>query len=237
MPAKELCRVARERGVLSLVDGAPSFGLLDVNLADMQPDFYSGSAHKWPCGARESGVLYVNKTVQARLWPSIYSAYPGAVGFSRTFEGFGQRDEATMIAFRAALAFQEKVGRAAIEQRARDLSSQLMAGLSKMPGIKMWTSPAPELRAAIVSFLPGTLDANKLATALYEKDKIGIATRGGQDRGGPAGLPALLQQPGGSRSAAGGAERISQDRRVSRLPRSVAQVGLKTHGQTTARPT
>ena len=195
MPAKELCRVARERGVLSLVDGAPSFGLLDVNLADMQPDFYSGSAHKWPCGARESGVLFVNKTVQARLWPSIYSAYPGAVGFSRTFEGFGQRDEATMIAFRAALAFQEKVGRAAIEQRARDLTSQLMAGLSKMPGIKMWTSPAPELRAAIVSFLPGTLDANKLATALYEKDKIGITTRGGQDRAGLRVSPHFYNSP------------------------------------------
>ena len=57
MPATELCRLARERGVLTLVDGAQSLGLLDVNLADIQPDFYSGSAHKWPCGARECGVL------------------------------------------------------------------------------------------------------------------------------------------------------------------------------------
>jgi isopenicillin-N epimerase len=44
-PAKELCRLARERGVLSMVDGAQSFGLLDVNLSEMQPDFYTGSAH------------------------------------------------------------------------------------------------------------------------------------------------------------------------------------------------
>ena len=184
MPAKELCRIARERGVLTLVDGAPSFGLLDVNLADMQPDFYSGSAHKWPCGARECGVLFVNRTAQPRLWPSIYSAYPGAVGFSRTFEGFGQRDEATMIAFRAALEFQNAVGRVAIEKRARDLTTELMAGLGRLPGVKVWTSPAPELRAAIVSFLPSTLDANKLATALYENDKLAVATRGGQDRAG-----------------------------------------------------
>ena len=120
-----------------------------------------------------------------------------------------------MIAFREALAFQDKVGRKAIEQRARDLTTQLMAGLSKMPGVKMWTSPAPELRAAVVSFLPGTLDANKLATALYEKDKIGDhdARRPGPRR--PARLAALLQQPGGSRSAAGGAGRISQDGRVT----------------------
>ena len=195
MPAKELCRIARERGVLTLVDGAQSFGLLDVNLGDMQPDFYSGSAHKWPCGARECGVLFVNRTAQARLWPSIYSAYPGAVGFSRTFEGFGQRDEATMIAFRAALAFQDKVGRAAIEERGRQLATQLVAGLSKLPGVKVWTSPSPELRAAVVSFLPGTLDANKLATALYEKDKIAITTRGGQDRGGIRVSPHFYNSP------------------------------------------
>ena len=195
LPARELCRIARERGVLTLVDGAPSFGLLNVNLADMQPDFYSGSAHKWPCGARECGVLFVNKTAQARLWPSIYSAYPGAVGFSRTFEGFGQRDEATMIAFRAALMFQDTVGRAAIEQRARDLTTQLMAGLSKLPEVKLWTSPTPELRVAIVSLLPGTLDANKLATALYEKDKVAVATRGGKDRPGIRISPHLYNSP------------------------------------------
>jgi selenocysteine lyase/cysteine desulfurase len=195
MPAKELCRIARERGILSLVDGAQSFGLLDVNLAEMQPDFYSGSAHKWPCGARECGVLFVNKAAQARLWPTIYSAYPGAVGFSRTFEGFGQRDEATMIAFREALAFQDAVGRRAIETRARDLTGQLILGLSKLPGIKLWTSPAADRRAAIVSFLPGSLDASKLATALYQKDRIVVTTRGGQDRGGIRVSPHFYNSP------------------------------------------
>jgi isopenicillin-N epimerase len=166
-----------------------------VNLGDIQPDFYSGSAHKWPCGARECGVLFVNTRAQARLWPSIYSAYPGAVGFSRTFEGFGQRDEATMIAFREALAFQTKVGRTAIEQRARALSTQLMDGLAKLPGVKVWTSPDPALRAAVVSFVPGSLDPNTLATALYEKDRVAVTTRGGQDRPGLRVSPHFYNSP------------------------------------------
>jgi isopenicillin-N epimerase len=51
-PARELCRLAREREVLTLIDGAQSFGLLDVDLGDIQPDFYTGSAHKWPCGPK-----------------------------------------------------------------------------------------------------------------------------------------------------------------------------------------
>jgi isopenicillin-N epimerase len=195
MPAKELAALARSRGILFLLDGAQSFGLLDVNLADIQPDFYSGSAHKWPCGARECGVLYVNKSAQAKLWPSVYSAYPGAVGFSKTFESFGQRDEATMIAMHEALSFQTKVGRAAIEKRARDLTTQLMAGLAKIPGITNWTSPVAERRVAVVSFVPGTLDANKLATALYTNDRIGITTRGGKDRPGIRVSPHFYNSP------------------------------------------
>jgi selenocysteine lyase/cysteine desulfurase len=195
MPAKALCRLARDRGILSLVDGAQSFGLLDLDLADLQPDFYSGSAHKWPCGARECGVLFVNRSAQAKLWPSIYSAYPGAVGFSRTFEGFGQRDEATMIAFRESLAFQATVGRGAIEARARALTTRLMDGLRTLPGVKVWTSADPALRVAVVSFAPASLDATTLATALYKNDRIGVTTRGGQDRPGIRVSPHFYNSP------------------------------------------
>jgi selenocysteine lyase/cysteine desulfurase len=127
-PAKEICRVARERGVLTLVDGAQSFGLMDVDLSDIQPDFYSGSAHKWPCGPKENGVLYINKSAQSKIWASIFSAYPGRVGVSRTFEGFGQRDEPAMIAFGEALKLQTQIGRAQIEKRSRELTTALIEG-------------------------------------------------------------------------------------------------------------
>jgi selenocysteine lyase/cysteine desulfurase len=194
-PAKELCALARERGIISMVDGAQTFGLLDVDLSEMKPDFYSGSAHKWPCGARESGVLYVNARLHDRFWGSIYSAYPGAVGISRKVESLGQRDEATIIAFGEALAFQNTVGRKAIEQRSRTLAQQLMKGLAKIDGITLWTSPMPDRSAAVVSFLPGSLDSRKLAQALYERDRIGITTRGGDDRAGLRVSPHFFNSP------------------------------------------
>jgi isopenicillin-N epimerase len=183
-PAKEICRLARERGILTLVDGAQSFGLFDVDLSDIQPDFYSGSAHKWPCGPKENGVLFINKNAHAKIWATIYSAYPGGVGISKTFEGFGQRDEPAMIAFGEALTFQTKIGRGLIEKRARELTTALIDGLKKIDGVKIWTSPDPSRRAAVLSFLPGSLDIRKLSAALYKNDRIGCATRGGQDRAG-----------------------------------------------------
>jgi isopenicillin-N epimerase len=184
MPAAELCRLARERGVLSLVDGAQSFGVLSVDLRALQPDFYSGSAHKWPCGARESGVLYVRRDIQSKLWPSIYSLYGGSVGISRTHEGFGQRDEAALIGFDKALELQETVGRDKVDARARELAQALIAGLGKLDGVKLWTSTDPARVGPVVVFQPGSLDVRKLAEALYRKDRITCATRGGSDRPG-----------------------------------------------------
>ena len=181
-PAAELCRMAHERGVLSLVDGAQSFGLFDVDLSAMQPDFYSGSAHKWPCGPKEAGVLFVNRRVHERLWPSSYSAYPGRVGLSRTHEGLGQRDEPSLHGFGVELDFLAGIGMAEIEARSRELASALVEGLSQLDGVTMWTSRDPELRAAVVSFRPGSLEPSRVIAAL-ERDGIVAATRGGERSG------------------------------------------------------
>ena len=184
LPVADMCRVAREKNVLTLVDGAQSFGVLDVDLSRIQPDFYSGSAHKWPCGPRENGVLYVRQAIQERLSPTVISLYGGAVGVSRRLEANGQRDEAAMIAFGEAIALQKEIGPARIEARVRALSRALADGLRKIEGVKVWTSPDPDRSANIISFQPAALDNRRLNTALYEKDRIICATRGGTDRGG-----------------------------------------------------
>jgi selenocysteine lyase/cysteine desulfurase len=184
LPVKELCRICAERGILSLVDGAQTFGVMDVDLSDLQPDFYSASAHKWPCGPKEVGVLYINKRSHSRIRGTIFSAYPGAVGISKTFEGFGQRDEPAIIAFGEALKFQNRIGRKEIEARSRELAQALMAGLKEIDGVKIWTHADSTRSLAVVSFLPGNLDPNKLGDTLYTKDGIGSMIRGGSDRSG-----------------------------------------------------
>jgi isopenicillin-N epimerase len=183
-PATELCRAAREKGVLSLVDGAQSFGVLDVNLGDMKPDFYTGSMHKWPCGPKETGVLYVNAAVHDRIWPSVISLYAGAVGISRKLEGNGQRDDAALAAVAEALKFQGTIGRAVIERRARQLAQAMIAGLKRLDGITFWTSTDPARSAGIVIFRPRTLDPRKLGAALGENERIICTVRAGEDRPG-----------------------------------------------------
>lgn len=183
MPAQALCAMARERGVLSVVDGAQSFGLLDVDLSAMRPDFYSGSSHKWVCGPKEVGVLFVNRAVHERFWPSVVSAYPGRVGISRTHESMGQRDEAAIRAFGEQLDMLAEIGRGEIEARSRALTDALIDGLAGLNGVQLWTSRVAERRAAVVSFQPGTLEPRRVLSAL-ESDGVVAAMRGGSDRPG-----------------------------------------------------
>ena len=177
LPVAELCSLAREKGVLSLVDGAQAFGVLDVDLSKIKPDFFTGSMHKWPCGPKEKGVLFVNKAVHDRIAPSIYGVYGGAVGISKTFEAEGQRDDAAIAAVVDALKFQGGIGRAVIEQRARALAAHLMTSLQRLNGVKLWTDPSPDRSAAIVIFKPGNLDPRPLGEALAKNEKIVVTSR------------------------------------------------------------
>jgi selenocysteine lyase/cysteine desulfurase len=184
LPVAELCRMARERGVLSLVDGAQAFGLMDLDLRTLGADFFTGSAHKWLCGPKETGLLFVRREVQDRLRPSIVSLYPGASGLSKTFEGFGQRDEPAFAGLSAAVAFVAGIGPAAIEARARALARTLIAGLGRMPGVTLWTHPDPARAHAVVSFRPAGLDPVRLQAALYAQAGVITAVRTGPDRPG-----------------------------------------------------
>lgn len=194
-PAQELCALARERGVLTLVDGAQTFGLLDIDLGRMQPDFYTGSAHKWPCGPKEVGFLFVRRDAQERLWPGTISAGAGKIGLSRTHEAFGQRDEAALAAFGTALTFLTSIGPANIEARSRSLTQTLLSRLATLPRVRVWTHPDPARSVAVVSFQPGDLPPRALATALYREHGIACTARTGADRGGLRISPHFYNQP------------------------------------------
>ena len=177
-PAKELCSMARKREVISLIDGAQSFGLLDVDLSNIKPDFYSGSAHKWPCGPKETGVLFVNKSIQKRFWPSVYSAYKGSEGLAKTHEGLGQRDTPAIYAFGKQIEFLRKIGQNNIEKRSGDLATEIIDGLQNIQGISVYTSNKRSLRSAVVTFRPANLDPSKVVKAL-ENDGIVAANLAG----------------------------------------------------------
>ncbi|MXZ74617.1 MAG: aminotransferase class V-fold PLP-dependent enzyme [Gemmatimonadetes bacterium] len=180
MPAKALCAAARSRGVFSLVDGAQSFGALEIDLADMGCDAYSGSAHKWFMGPKEVGVLYVRKDSQDAVWPAIVSAgwRDEVEGSARKYEVLGQRDDAALTATGRGVEFHEKIGPARVEARMRQVATAIKEGLSGLPGIELRTSMDPVLSAGVVIFKPGELDPRKVFDKLYTTYHIAGAGMG-----------------------------------------------------------
>ena len=67
LPAKELCAEARERGILTVVDGAHAPAMIPLNVADVGADFYTGNLHKWLLAPTGCGFLVVGPGNEDRL--------------------------------------------------------------------------------------------------------------------------------------------------------------------------
>jgi len=182
LPAKELCEMARTHGVLSHVDGAQTFGSHVVDLHDLGCDFYTGSSHKWFCGPKEMGVLYVRKQMIPEIWPSIIGVgYPDALKKgAQKFETLGQRDDSRIAAMATTVGFHNTIGKALVEARIRDLALELKAQLKKrIPKVAFRTPMEPELSGGPVIFSPPGIDLGKALDTLYHKHNIGGAVFGG----------------------------------------------------------
>lgn len=180
IPAKELCAIARSRNILTHVDGAQSFGFMDLDLKDMGCDTYTGSLHKWLMGPFETGVLYVRKDILARLWPQIISA--GWAEANRDADPWlgilGQRNEAMPAAIPETIDFHMAIGKSVVEARVRTLNKYLQKQLTeKVPGV---TFLSPEsLTANITIFKSPRKPATEVYQRLYDEHGVAAAPMDG----------------------------------------------------------
>ncbi len=66
-PVKEICRLAKDKGLFSLIDGAHGPGMIPLDLHDIGCDTYASCSHKWMLGPKGTGFLYVRKGFQDTL--------------------------------------------------------------------------------------------------------------------------------------------------------------------------
>ena len=186
LPAKRMCAMAQDHGVLTHIDGAQTFGSHVVNLHTIGCDFYTGSSHKWFFGPKEVGILYVRKERIADLWPTVVGVgYPRVLDKgAQKFETLGQRDDSRIAAMRKTVEFHTMIGRGRIEARIRFLAAASKMRIKKrIPNVKFRTPLTPELSGGVVIFHVTGIDLNKALDILYHKYNIGCAVFGG-DSGG-----------------------------------------------------
>ncbi len=73
LPVKEICDLARQAGILSIIDGAHAPGQIPLDLDELGADFYTGNCHKWMLAPKGAGFLYTHPKVQNLIEPLIVS--------------------------------------------------------------------------------------------------------------------------------------------------------------------
>ena len=177
LPAKELCGLARSKGVLSAVDGAHVPGMMRLNVHEIGCDMYSASPHKWLQATKGSGFLYVRDEVIDRLWGTVVTeGWDDPKIRAERFQRIGSSNVPALCGMRASITMANAIGLDRIEARHRELGDYMLAGMMKR-GAESWTSPDPKMRCAIVTVNVPPLRRLPLEMWLWKTKKIRI--RGG----------------------------------------------------------
>lgn len=175
-PAKEIASIARQRGAWLHLDGAQTFGALDVNLKDIGCDSYATSAHKWMMGPLEGGILFVRADGLPRIWPSIVSAgWSDHLKGARKLEVYGQRDDPRVVALEAAIDFIALIGIGNIEARVTMLASSLKRQLSEVPSLVMKTNLEPELSGGVIKCDLKGVPTKVAYDQLWERHRLAVS--------------------------------------------------------------
>jgi isopenicillin-N epimerase len=177
LPAKEICALARSKGILSAVDGAHVVGMMRLNLHELGCDMYTSSPHKWLQAPKGSGFFYLRDEMIDRLWNTIVTAgWDEPKLRAERFQRIGSSNVPSLWGLRAAVQLAKQIGMERIEKRHRQMADYILSEMVKR-GAESWTSPDAALRCAIASVNVAPVLISELESWMWKEKKIRI--RGG----------------------------------------------------------
>jgi isopenicillin-N epimerase len=186
-PIKPLIERARERGIITIVDGAHAPGQIDLNLRELGADFYSGNLHKWLMSPKGSAFLYARKEVQHLVEPLVVSwgwesEKPSSSKFVDEQEWQGTRDIAAFLSVPAAIQFQRDHDWPRVRRACHELVRYARQQISDLFGLPPLT-PDDEQWFTQMSALPlPPCDLDTLKRRLYDEYRIEIPVIRWNDR-------------------------------------------------------
>jgi isopenicillin-N epimerase len=191
-PVAQLCAAARQRGVLTLIDGAHAPGHLTLDLQAINADFYTGNCHKWLCAPKGSAFLHVRAEHQKLVDSTVVSwgyvaddsapnhpaghtgfdAYTGHTTLERRLQWQGTRDIAAFLAVPAAIEFQQRNGWPVRRLRCHEMACETRQRVNARNGL---TTIAPdEAFGQMVTIPVAAADAEGLRRRLFEHHRIEV---------------------------------------------------------------
>jgi selenocysteine lyase/cysteine desulfurase len=173
-PVKEICAMARKRGITTIVDGAHAYAHFPFKISEFDCDYYGTSLHKWLLAPIGTGFLYVRRERIAAHW-ALQPAPASLVNNIRKFEEVGTHPAANHNAIAEALVFHRGIGAERKAARLRYLKARWVQRLKPQPKFQIHTSLDPALSCAIATVGIEGIPPAQITSKLWEKWRI-IAT-------------------------------------------------------------
>ena len=164
LPVKRICQqVAIPNRIVTLIDGAHTPGMFNLNFHDIDCDFYAGAGHKWQCGPGATGFLYVRDNAtrlydfwhdrETPLW--FINTSSSATAVQTKLQSIGQDNYPAKRALLDCCELWDSIGRDAIEKRILDLSHLCKKELTKVfPDARIFAPKQRALSSGLTTFNP-----------------------------------------------------------------------------------
>lgn len=136
LPVTEIVGLCHANGVPVLIDGAHAPGHIDLDLAAIGADWYTGNCHKWLCAPKGAAFLWAAPHRQAGLHPLVIS-HGLDLGYLAEFDWTGTRDPSAFLSVPAAIDLHERLGGTTLRARNRDLAGQAATMLADRFGTEI----------------------------------------------------------------------------------------------------
>ena len=139
LPVNQVCRMAKQHGILTVVDGPHAIAMLDVALGSIGCDFYCTSCHKWLCAPFGSGFLWVHPKHHATIHCPIVSWGGSIAGRQASWQDrtnwLGTYDPASVLSIPSAISFLRRHRLRTFRNHARSLACYARQQLLNINGV------------------------------------------------------------------------------------------------------
>lgn len=178
-PVKEICEKAKSLGLITIIDGAHVPGHIDLNIGKLDPDFYTGTTHKWLLTPKGSSFLYVKKEFQKMIDPIVVSwGYesdnPSGNQFLDYHEHQGTRDISAYLTTATAIKFLNDNNWKQQSQRCKQMILDNYEDFCNLMGTKPICPVTSEFLGQMCSIPIRTEKPSELKEVLFDKYRIEI---------------------------------------------------------------
>jgi isopenicillin-N epimerase len=148
-PIEKICQLCHSRGIRVMIDGAHGPGMVPVDIQKIGADYYTANHHKWLCGPKTSGFLYVDPQWQAEVRPTTISHGAntdryGVTRFQAEFNWVGTFDPTPILVVPDAIDFVSTLFAGGLEELMSRNRNLVLAGRNLLLDRLGLESPAPE---------------------------------------------------------------------------------------------